>query len=269
MGAGALVLGAMVVAAAGHPAGQGVTVAVMGFAAREGVGPHVAQVLTENAARYLQESGRFSRVVNAADVQLLLTLEAQKQMTSCDTAGCVAEIAGALGTDLVCTGSVARVGRVTVLNVRMLSARNGQTVASAGENLQAEDPGEVVLLLPTLLGRMMGPLDAYLKGNAAPQVATTDAPPSRPWSMRGILLGVSGALGGVVAVVGVVVGILALAGAVSTLAISSTVPGSQAATEVLQAGFLGGAGLAVLSIPVVLVSVAVAVGGLVAAVVFR
>jgi TolB-like protein len=141
------------------------SLAVLGFSAKEGVAANVGEILAENTATALRNSKRFSRVVSTADVVMLMSLEQQKQMLNCDSASCVAEIAGALGTDLVCAGTVAQVGSVVVLNVRIVEAGTGQTLASVGRTIQSaakggeRDMGVVLLELPSVIRELLASTD--------------------------------------------------------------------------------------------------------------
>lgn len=141
------------------------SLAVLGFSAKEGVAANVGEILAENTATALRNSKRFSRVVSTADVVMLMSLEQQKQMLNCDSASCVAEIAGALGTDLVCAGTVAQVGSVVVLNVRIVEAGTGQTLASVGRTIQSaakggeRDMGVVLLELPSVIRELLATTD--------------------------------------------------------------------------------------------------------------
>ena len=50
-------------------------------------------------------------VISQDDVRALLELEAEKQLAGCDDAGCMADIAGSLGAELLCTSKIALVGK--------------------------------------------------------------------------------------------------------------------------------------------------------------
>ncbi len=285
-----VLLATVLMAGAGAPPPRP-SVAVLGFAAKQGMGTQVADILTENTATALRNSGRFSRVVSASDVTLLLSLEAQKQMLNCDSAGCVAEIAGALGTDLVCTGTVAQIGSITVLNARIVAARTGQTLASVGRNIQPkggqQDVGVVLLELPVLIKELLAGLDENTLGSLAtekqppapmPAVdaapapkpaspareppAQRGAPPAAPASnttspLRVVAWGVAG-VGLVGAVVAVVLGLAGIGIAIAMPVTSLVVPGSHKVEAGVQAVFVTALGVAAVALPVLVVALVTA-----------
>jgi TolB-like protein len=64
-------------------------------------------------------------VIAAADVADLAALEAEKQSSGCDSNGCFAEIADALGARYVVIGDVNKLGDAFVLNLRLLDTATG------------------------------------------------------------------------------------------------------------------------------------------------
>lgn len=68
-------------------------------------------------------------VVSAADISAVLGHERQKAMLGCAEDSCSAEIAAALGVDGMVVGSVAKVGNAILVNVRIVSAKNSQSLA--------------------------------------------------------------------------------------------------------------------------------------------
>lgn len=67
-------------------------------------------------------------VIAAADVADLAALEAEKQAQGCDSSGCFAEIADALGARYVVVGDVNTLGSAVVANIRVLDTTTGDPV---------------------------------------------------------------------------------------------------------------------------------------------
>jgi hypothetical protein len=67
-------------------------------------------------------------VLSNADVQQLMALESQKAAVGCSDSSCLAEIAGALGADLVVFGDAGRLGDLIVLNVSLFDSEKAQSV---------------------------------------------------------------------------------------------------------------------------------------------
>jgi hypothetical protein len=120
------------------------TLAVMNLEARVGVSADVADLLTGNFTETLRQTGRFERVVSAKEVQSVISLETQKQVANCDSQTCIAEVAGALGVDLLVFGSVGRVGCIWLFNASLVEARTGRSRGSLSRPLDGD--GEDVLL---------------------------------------------------------------------------------------------------------------------------
>lgn len=111
-------------------------VAVLEMAAAN-VDPATVQTLGEFFTARVQELG-FS-VITTSEVATLLGYERQRQLVGCEESSCIAEIAGALGVDLVATGSVGKVGDTFVLTLKVLDARKGLVVGRASETADKLD----------------------------------------------------------------------------------------------------------------------------------
>ena len=74
------------------------------------------------------------KVVSSSDISSVLGLDRQKTLLGCVESSCTAELAGALGVDAIVTGSVARVAPTVLVNVRVISAKNGQVLAAFSES---------------------------------------------------------------------------------------------------------------------------------------
>lgn len=93
---------------------------------------HLAQQLTANGLS----------VVTASEIATLLGRERQAQLLGCASEGqssCVVELANALDTDAVVTGSIGKFGRDFQVNVKIISAADGRTLGAytgmaTGEN---------------------------------------------------------------------------------------------------------------------------------------
>lgn len=106
---------------------------VIGIEAQYGefLGEHLAQQLTFEGLD----------VVTTKEIGSLLGLERQKQLLGCgETASsCIAELASALGADGVLMGDVAKVGGKTQINLKIISARDGTTLAAFSDRVEGEE----------------------------------------------------------------------------------------------------------------------------------
>ena len=69
------------------------------------------------------------RTVSPEDIQLMLSVEKQKDALGCDDVKCIAEIGGALGVDLVISGQIGIMGSQYNLNLTAIDAKRSLVVA--------------------------------------------------------------------------------------------------------------------------------------------
>lgn len=87
-----------------------------------------AVFFNESLAAQLTKRG--VRVTTARDMQQLLGMERQRALLGCDATSCMSELAAAMGADGVVTGDIAKLGPSFVLNLKVISGRDGKTVAA-------------------------------------------------------------------------------------------------------------------------------------------
>jgi len=92
----------------------------------------VCDAFTDHLVQQLGAQGL--KVVSSSDISSVLGLDRQKTLLGCAESSCTAELAGALGVDAIVTGSVARVAPTVLVNVRVISAKNGQVMAAFSES---------------------------------------------------------------------------------------------------------------------------------------
>jgi TolB-like protein len=95
----------------------------------EAFNDHLNQGLTERGVS----------VVSAADISSVLGHERQKALLGCAEDSCTAEIAAALGVDGLVVGSVAKVGNSILINVRVVSAKNSESLAQFSRSEKSVD----------------------------------------------------------------------------------------------------------------------------------
>jgi hypothetical protein len=128
--------------AGGALASEPIRLAMPGFTSVE-VSPELAGFYADRLAQQLAFQG--VKVVTARDMTALLGHERQKALLGCGESSCAAELAGALGVDGLVVGDVAKLGRGVHFTLRVLSARDGERLASFAADVEGED-----LVLPTL-----------------------------------------------------------------------------------------------------------------------
>lgn len=89
-------------------------------------------------AQRLVEQGNL-RVVTKNEVGALLGFDRQKQLLGCAESTCLAELAGAMGVDGVVAGSLGKVGRSYVVNVKVVAASDARLLVSASGRVADEE----------------------------------------------------------------------------------------------------------------------------------
>lgn len=106
-----------------------VIAALAGPAARAAVDDNAASVVTELVTTALGKDPRLE-VLSSADVRRQLELEANKQAVGCDDRGasCLAEVAGAMGAQLVVSGQLGQLDDVIILTLNLFDSAQGRAV---------------------------------------------------------------------------------------------------------------------------------------------
>lgn len=121
-----------------------VRVASMDFSTR-GVKTQLGSLYAERFALYLRKQGL--TVTTSKDVAAVLSLERQRQLLGCADASssCMAELVGALGVDVLVTGTLMRVGKGTQVSVKLVNSHSAETLFQVSKLVKEDD--EVLDLL--------------------------------------------------------------------------------------------------------------------------
>lgn len=144
-----LVLGVLLTASASP------SVVVAGFRTVE-VSSAKQRLFEETFSDALARAIPNARVTSASALGTVLGLERQRQLVGCEasaaTSNCMAELAGALGSSVVVTGTVARLGASFEIDVRAAAAEDGHTLAAGRQTVKTEE--EILDALRTLAGSL-------------------------------------------------------------------------------------------------------------------
>lgn len=97
-----------------------------------------ADSLLDFFGQRLERTGAW-KVTTAAQIAQLLGYDRQRQLLGCEASTCIAELSGALGSEALVTGNVGKVGSAYTVNVKLLNAKNGSTLASRSDRISSED----------------------------------------------------------------------------------------------------------------------------------
>ncbi|MDF1563067.1 MAG: hypothetical protein P1V51_08490 [Deltaproteobacteria bacterium] len=135
-------------------------------------GAGVEEDQTKAVADYIQTDlvaiGAY-RVMGQSEIQALLDLESKKQLMGCGEASCIAEIAGALGTDRALTGTLARLGESVILNLSLLDVDDAKVILRAGRRV--EGAGTLEKLLDQVRSLLLELVDADPEAEARNRLA--------------------------------------------------------------------------------------------------
>ena len=97
-------------------------------------------------------------VLTAQDVKNLVDIEAQKQMLGCTTGSesCLAEVANAMGAELVLSGDVGKLGSSFVINLNLFDA--GKARSLGRDTLTVHDLSQLPQLLEGSIGGLLSPV---------------------------------------------------------------------------------------------------------------
>lgn len=76
-------------------------------------------------------------VLSDADVARIVELEGQKQTLGCSTSSCLAEIAGAMGANLVVFGEITRLGEVRVMTLNLFDSQAASSLGRVSQQFRS------------------------------------------------------------------------------------------------------------------------------------
>ncbi len=163
---------------------------------------------TDHLGTTLKQPGAVE-LVTPREIASLLGMERQKQLLGCsDSSGsCVAELANALGADGVVLGDLAKIGSRFQVNLKIISANDGKTLAMFSEGAPSEEAlldvlarGGTSLRNQTL--KAFGRVTSAPGASVVPEVQSgAGSPLSRKLAFIPMGLGVAAVGGGLAAVI--------------------------------------------------------------------
>jgi hypothetical protein len=104
---------------------------VLDLAGSAGIDAAAISTLTATVAAEVDRRGVFE-VFTSRELASVLGLERQKALLGCsEGASCLAELSGALGADLVLSGTIARLGDAWTLTLQTVDARSSRSIGRA------------------------------------------------------------------------------------------------------------------------------------------
>lgn len=157
------------------------SVAVMTLKNAAGVSPEDAELLSDRLRIELFNTGMFS-VMERSQMQEILKEQGFQASGACTDEGCMVEMGQLLGVSQLIGGSIGRLGKMYLVNLRCIDIKTAQIVSVVSEDI----PGsieKVVKIFPNIAARLAGlesPAPAPTPIHPQPQPEPTDEPRDEP-----------------------------------------------------------------------------------------
>lgn len=115
-----------------------VTVALPTFSATADVPPAKRDFFLEYFSQQLSAKGGLS-VITPSQIAAVMGMERQRELLGCAETSCTAELAGALGTEAIVVGSVAKVGDDFAVTLKALDSKTSKVITSASGRGKKEE----------------------------------------------------------------------------------------------------------------------------------
>jgi len=96
-------------------------------------------------------------VISKSDVEKILNAEEFKQMIECSDNSCLMEISGALGAEILVSGDIGQIGKVSQLSLKMLNNQDGTVYSRVSRTIQ----GVEETLIPETKSSVMELISGY------------------------------------------------------------------------------------------------------------
>jgi hypothetical protein len=106
-------------------------IAVLDVKPRVGVTSELAQGITDAVVTEVRRRRPKATVIGSEEIRSMMGFERQKQNLGCQDASCLAEIGGALGSDLLIIGTLGRFGKTYLLTLQLVEARTAKVAREA------------------------------------------------------------------------------------------------------------------------------------------
>jgi hypothetical protein len=104
-------------------AGAQPRIAVLDLKARVAVSADLAQAVTDDVVAEVRRLLPNAKVISADEIRSTLKYDLQKRDLGCNVASCLSEIGGALGVELLVTGTLSKFGKTYLLSLKTIDPR--------------------------------------------------------------------------------------------------------------------------------------------------
>jgi hypothetical protein len=121
---------------------ENIKIAVLDLKARTGIDKMTVSSLTDYTCTVISELGNYD-VIGKDDMQAMLEHISDKQLLECDDTKCLTTIGGALGVGLLVSGNIGMVGKVYLINLKLIDIENAKVKNRLSEEYQGDETGLV------------------------------------------------------------------------------------------------------------------------------
>src|SRR5512141_130322 len=121
----------------------------------EGIQEKTAAALWEAVLGEVRKRPNVS-VLSKAEIQSVLTLERQQQLTGCTNDTCAAEFGYALGVDQMLLGSVSKLGASWLMHISLVDVKKVATAAQADRRLKDKSIDDLLDAIPQMVAELFG-----------------------------------------------------------------------------------------------------------------
>jgi len=148
----------------------------------------VANIVTDAVIDEIRKL-KSASVIGMREVTAMLDAEASKQLMGCGEDSCLAEIADALGVDVLVIGGVARVGDKSVFGLRRINQLEARVTGSFSRHLTPGKGEEFLAVVGDAVAELfadMPLLEGRVRGVPPEIAARLDPPPLPTWPFIGV-----------------------------------------------------------------------------------
>ena len=130
-------------------------IAVLNLKNTEGVSSGESELLTDRLRNDLFSTGKVE-VMEREQMQTILTEQGfQQSGATCTDEGCMVEFGKLLGVKMLISGSIGKLGRLFMINVKSINVETAQIMKVVSEDIRG-DIEDVVSVLPTVAAKLTG-----------------------------------------------------------------------------------------------------------------
>lgn len=145
---------------------------------QEGIPQRTADLVTDSLVAEVRKLQRIS-TIGMSEIQDMLSHAEAQRMLGCEADACLIEIGGALGVDLILTGSLGQLGESNLLNLRLIDVSSMEVAGRVNRRLKGGDGEEFLEAVGPAVQELF-PEHALRPGfrrGAAPEMARRLNPP--------------------------------------------------------------------------------------------